>query len=538
MIKHKLEKDLKRAVEALGYKSTDIVCDICQNSSFGDYTSNIALQLAKQNLENGKQTPLEIANEIISNLGDLSYLDRIEIKPPGFLNFFVKKEILAVDINEILESGENYGKNDFGKGKKVQVEFISANPTGPLTLANGRGGATGDTLANVLKVSGFEVDREYYVNDTGNQVRVLGDSVKAKAGKIEDQEDYYQGEYIQDLAQKFASDLDSSSQELGHKVADYLLETEIKPAVEKMGIKFDEFYSERNLHESGLIQKTADLLEEKGLAYEKDGALWFKSAQFGDEKDRVLITSEGVRGKREPTYLMPDIVHHLEIFKRGYSRRINILGADHHSYIVRLKQSVEAITKTEWMDFILIQMVKLFKDGKEFRMSKRKGNFATLDELLEAVGKDAVRFFFLTSDPNTQMNFNLDLAKEKSNKNPVYYVQYAHARMANILNKSQKPKVKGQNYGVLINKSELELIKYLMEYPELVKDLAKTYQVHKLTTYATKLADLFHKFYENCRVLNAETEELQEARFSLVKAGKIVLGNTLALMGIDAPERM
>lgn len=552
MIKQQLLKDLKRAIEKLGFPSSDTLLYIPQNPSFGDYSTNSALQLAKLKLTTGQQpasqsakrgeSPEEIANKIISNLNDLYYLSKIEVAGPGFINFFIKEEFISQEVREILEKGEDFGKNDLGKHQKIQVEFISANPTGPLTLANGRGGALGDTLANVLAWSGYLVEREYYVNDTGNQVRLLGESVLAAAGKIEAKPEHYQGGYVKELAKKFKDNLTLPALELGQLLADYLLEQEIKPAIQHLGIKFDEYYSERSLHEKGLIQKTADLLEEKGLAYEKEGALWFKSSQFGDEKDRVLITSEKIGGRVEPTYLMPDIVHHLEVFKRGYIRRVNILGADHHSYVVRLKQSVEAVIKTEWMDFILIQMVKLIKDGKEFRMSKRAGTYVTLDTLLEAIGKDAVRFFFLMYDPSSHISLDLDLAKEKSKKNPLFYVQYAHARMVNILNKtdvaSQASQTSSGEAKLLNHPTELVLIKYLMQFPDLVKEIARTYQVHHLTGFAIKLADLFHRFYENCQVLKAETDNLRMARLNLVLASKIVLANTLRLMGIEAPERM
>ncbi len=544
MIKQQLVGDLKKAVEDLGlpadrqvFKTIDIVCDIPQNSSFGDYTSNIALQLAKQKSEKGKQTSQEIANKILENLRTLPYLDKIEVAGPGFINFYIKDEILVKSLEVILKEGEDFGKSDFGKGKKIQVEYISANPTGPLTLANGRGGSLGDTLANVLSWNGFEVNREYYVNDTGNQIRILGESVLSAAGKIESKEEHYQGEYIKELAVKFVDKLDLESQELGYILADYLMDHEIKPAIKKMGIKFDEYYSERSLHERDLIQKTVKLLEEKGLSYKKDGAVWFKSSQFGDEKDRVLMTSVDVRGRAEPTYLLPDIIHHLEMFKRGYVKRINFLGADHHSYVVRLKLSVEAITKTEWLDFVLFQMVKLIKNGQEVRMSKRAGTYVALDELLQTIGKDEIRFFFLMYDMHTHMNFDLDLAKEKSQKNPVYYVKYAHARMSNILNKAD---VGSQaSLGVAkLNHLELSLIKHLVQFPDLIAEIAETYHVHKLTAYVIKLADLFHKFYESCRVLNAETDDLKKSRLALVSACKIVLGNTLKIMGIEAPERM
>ncbi|MFA5932456.1 MAG: arginine--tRNA ligase [Microgenomates group bacterium] len=538
MVKQQLESDLKKAVLDLGYKIDDIVCDIPQNSSFGDYTSNIALQLSKLKSENGKQTPQVIAKEIIEKLGKLDYLDKTEVAGPGFINFFIKGESLAKQVSEILEKGEGFGKGGKKDNKIIDVEFISANPTGPLTLANGRGGAIGDTLANVLSFLGYQVHREYYVNDTGNQVRLLGEATLAAAGKVESKEEHYKGEYIKDLAKKFSDKLDLDPQQLGHLLADHLLDNEIKPAISRLGISFDEYYSERSVYERGLIEKTADILKKKGVAYEKDGALWFKSTEFGDEKDRALITSiQGGRGKEEPTYFMADIAHHEEVLSRGYFKKINILGADHFGYADRIKGAADALGFKGKVDIIFMQFVRLFKGGTEVRMSKRAGTFVTLDELLEQVSKDVARFFFLMYSPDTHIDFNLDLAKEQSNKNPVFYVQYAHVRMANILTKAET-KFDKPNLDLLTTTAELELIKYLTGFPELILEIGDSYSVHKLTTYSARLADLFHKFYESCRVLNAETEDLKVARLALVKACKIVLGNSLNIMGIEAPERM
>lgn len=550
MVKQQLLGDLKKVVGDLGFSTNDIIISIPGKEAFGDYSTNIALQLSKQKTPDGKQPPKEIANNIVERLKSIDFaqdnFSEIKIAGPGFINFFIKPDVLAGQVEGIIEAGGDYGKNNIGKGQKVEVEFISANPTGPLTMANGRGGALGDTLANILSWSGYLVDREYYVNDTGNQVRLLGESVLAVAGKIGLKEEHYQGEYIKDLAEKFKNKLDLDPQSLGHLLADYLLENEIKPAVERLGIHFDEFYSERSLYERGLIEKTIQLLKEKGLAYEKDGALWFKSSKFGDEKDRVLITSESARGSEDPTYLMPDIAHHLDVFGRSYVKRVNILGADHHSYVARLTAAMRALGFDGKLDFILIQMVKLFQDGQEVKISKRAGTFVTLDELLGQVGKDVARFFFLMYAPQSHIIFDLDLAKEQSNKNPVYYVQYAHARMSNILKKvegsaqgqalhaSARPGLAGE----LGHPAELALIKHLVQFPDLVEEAAQNYQIHQLTFYSTKLADLFHKFYENCRVINAESDALKEARLTLVRAAKITLGNALRLMGIEAPERM
>lgn len=554
MIKQQIQEMIKRSVAELGYHLDDIVCDISENPSFGDYSTNVALQLAKLKQIVGKQTSTEIAKELIShlrNLGDLSYLDKIEVAGNGFINFFVKPGVLAQDLEYILKTDKDFGKNDLGQGKKVQVEFISANPTGPLTLANGRGGALGDTLANVLIYSGYEVEREFYVNDTGNQVRLLGASIKAILGLTEPADNHYQGEYVKDLADKLfgsqAAKLDLAridDLELGHMAADYLMEQEIKPAIERLGIKFDEFFSEKSLHQSDGLDKAIKLLSQHNLSYQQEGALWFKSTQFGDDKDRVLITSETETGISRPTYYLTDIAYHLQVFTEGFDKKINLWGADHHSYVVRLKAVMEALGYQDRLDILLMQMVKLYRNGQEVRMSKRAGNFVTLDELLDVVSADVARFFFLMYSPNSHINFDLDLATEQSEKNPVYFVQYAHARMANIIKKgiSEQGLVNSQkgdqNLGLLTGKYEIDLIKHLLEFPDLVLAVAKSYQVNHLTTYVIALADLFHKFYEHCPVLTADSDSLIAARLGLVKSGMIVLSNTLDLMGVNAPERM
>lgn len=537
MVKKQLENDLKQAVEELGFKSSDIVVSTSQNVLFGDYTTNIALQLAKQEVGEGEQSPVEIAKKIIAKLGNPEYLQKAEIAGPGFINFFIKPQVVAQQVKEILEAGENFGKSEVGKGQKVQVEFVSANPTGPLTLANGRGGAIGDTLANVLSWNGYQVNREYYVNDTGNQIRLLGESVLAAAGRIEPKETHYQGEYIKELVAKFQDKLEFNPQELGHFVADYLLEAEIKTALSKLGIKFDEYYSERSVYERGLMDNVVAKLKEKDMAYVSDGALWFKSTELGDEKDRVLMTSEEGRGRQEPTYFLADIAHHLDDLSKGYSKRINILGADHHDYAKRIVWAMEALGYKNIIEVILMQMVKLFKDGQEVRMSKRAGNFVTIDDLLSQVDKDVARLFFLMYAPDSHINFDLDLAKERSNKNPVFYVQYAHARLSNILEKVEE---KEGNFdpALLIHPAEQELIKQLVLFPKILEEVGRGYQVQKLPAYAITLADLLHKFYENCRVIGAESLELEKSRIALVKASKNVLGRSLNLMGVSAPDRM
>lgn len=440
MIKVRLGEDLKQVIKDLKFQPpTDIVVSTSPKPSFGDYTTNVALELAKQSAVGSRQSAVEIANKIKAGLKSCPLahgLVKIEVVPPGFINFFIKKEVLAGEVGEILAKGKDFGKNDLGKGKKVQVEFISANPTGPLTLAGGRGGVLGDTLANVLSYSGYQVEREYYVNDTGNQVRLLGESVRASAGKIEPSPDHYQGKYVKDLVKKFPKKLDLGSQELGHILADYLLESFVKPAIQRLGIKFDQFFSERSLYPDH-INRALSLLEKSSFSYEKEGAVWFKSTSFGDEEDRVLLTSGQTRGKEEPTYFLSDVAYHLEVLERGFDLKINVWGADHHGYVKRIQAALVALGFKNRLKIILMQFVKLIKKGKEVKMSKRAGIYVTLDELLDEVGKDVIRFFFMMYDPNSHISFDLDLAKERNQKNPVFYVQYAHARVAGILRKQK-----------------------------------------------------------------------------------------------------
>lgn len=540
MLKHQLETELEKVVQGLGFTApTDTVISISQNPQFGDYSSNIALQLANQKSKEGLQSPLEIAKQIIRHLGHPIYLERVEIAGPsaggGFINFFVKPDYLAQDIKEVLDQGDKFGQSDRGKGKKVQVEFISANPTGPLTLANGRGGAVGDAIGNMMELNGYQVEREYYVNDTGNQVRTLAESVLAAAGKAEKKPEHYQGEYVYELASKFADQLELETQQLGHLLADYLMENEIKPAIKKLGIKFDNFYSERSLYPDK-INQALDELKAKDAVYEKDGAVWFKSEELGDEKDRVLMTSVQGRGRAEPTYFLGDIAYHLDTYARGIDKKINVWGADHHGHAIKMKKALEKIGYSGKLEVIIMQMVRLFKEGREVRMSKRAGTFVTLGELLTEVSSDVAKFFFLMYAPSTHINFNLDLAKERSEQNPVYYVQYAHARMCSILSKVGK--ITKADLTLLTYPQEQLLIKHLLDFPDLVTELTKTLQVHQLTSFAISTADLVNKFYEACPVLYAGNEELVAARVRLVQAARIVLANCLRLLGVSTPERM
>ncbi len=443
---------------------------------------------------------------------------------PIFLNFFVKDEYLQNQLPVVLKEKNKFGGLKLGKNKKINVEFISANPTGPLTLGNGRGGFCGDVLAKVLEKAGYEVKREYYINDTGAQIKKLGHSV------IGDSEAVYKGKYIDDLRKKIKG---SNPEKVGEQSAKIILEKMIKPSVKKMGIKFDKWFSEKTLYKGSGVDKVIDKLTKRGFTYESEGAVWFKSKDLGDDKDRVLVRTDGIK-----TYFASDIAYLKNKFNRGFDKAVIFLGADHYGYVARLKAAAHALGfNKDDIDAIVMQLVRLFEKGKEVRMSKRTGIYVTIDELINEVGLDVSRFFFLMISPNTHLNFNLDLAKEKSEKNPVFKVQYAHARISSIIKKSKNLKPETKNLKLLKEPSELELIKQLIRFSEIVEDIVKDYQVQRLPQYAMDLADSFHKFYEKCQVISKD-KELTKARLSLIFATKVVLKNTLELMGVSAPEKM
>ena len=547
-LKNLIEKSIKKLQKEDVFSAFDIpeiIIEIPENNTYGDYSTNVAMVLAKV----VKKSPMETAQSLESGImnQELGIFEKIEVVKPGFINFFISEEYLQKHVAEILKQKDKFGQLKIGKSKKINVEFISANPTGPLTLGNGRGGFGGDVLANVLGKAGYKVTREYYINDAGEQVRKLSHSV------LGDEEAVYKGNYILDLRKRlkektcpsgsaFVAEATLAKEEvmkLGKKAADLILKEMIMPTVKKMSIKFDRWFYESELYKSKEVEKNLDYLKKKKLAYEKDGALWFKSTEFGDDKDRVLIKADG-----EKTYLASDVAYLKNKFKRGFKKLIFIWGADHFGYIGRIKAAAEALGYgKDKIEIIIMQLVKLFENGREVRMSKRTGVYVTLDELIDEVGLDVARFFFLTRSPDSHLNFDLDLAKEQSEKNPVYYVQYAHARICSIIKKlnikyqKSKIQIKNQNLKLLNHPSELGLIKQLIRLPEVIKETAKDYQVQRLPQYAVDLATAFHQFYCDCRVISGD-KNLTQVRLGLVLATKIVLKNTLDLMSISAPEKM
>lgn len=525
MIREKIKNSIKKSIKELQKKKKlldftlpEIEIEHPERKSYGDYASNIAILIGKQT----KKNPLEIANVLSSRLKSKLFA-KVEVKKPGFINFFLSELFLENQVKEILKEKGKFGNLKIGRDKKIQVEFISANPTGPLTIGNARGGPFGDVLANVLKKAGFRVEKAYYINDHGMQVLALGHSV------LKDKEAKYRGEYIDYLHKKIKG---KDPYKVGQMAAKIIVKEMIRKTTDKMGIKYDEWFSETELYKSKKVDKVLELLKRKKLIYEKEGAWWFKSSKYGDKRDRVVIKADG-----QKTYLAGDLAYHKYKFEqKRFDKVINIWGADHYGDVSGLQAGVKALGHPGKLDIILLQFVTILEKGEKKRMSKRRGIFITMDELLKQVGPDVVRFLFLQKSAGTHLNFDLSLAKEQSEKNPVYYVQYANARIESILRKSKK-EIKDGNLKLLHHPSELALIKELVRFPEIVADTAKDYQVQRLPQYAIDLATSFHRFYRDCKVLS-EDEDLKKARLSLISATKIVIKNTLDLMGISVPEKM
>jgi arginyl-tRNA synthetase len=461
----------------------------------------------------------------------------VKVEGAGFINFYLSEKYFYAQLEDIISVGENFGRLDYGKKIKVLIEFVSANPTGPLSVAHARQAAVGDVLANILKFLGYKVKREYYLNDEGNQIDILGESIKLRlkelAGeKIEFPGNYYQGEYIYEIAKKFTVH-SSQSKVLADYGVKYILKI-IKKELDDFGVKFDYWYSQKKLRQSGKIKKGLDFLKQKGFLFEQDGALWFKSTQFGDDKDRVVVKSDG-----SYTYLAPDIAYHQDKFKRGFSWLINLWGPDHHGYISRLKAAVKALGKDPGsVSIIIVQLASVFRAGVQIQMSTRRGQYITLREVLDEVGADAARFFFLMRRTSSHLDFDLEVAKKQTPENPVYYVQYAHARICSILRNSRKKiKLKGADLNLLKEKEELELIKKLWQFSYVLDICLKTQDPYLLTVYLQEVAESFHRFYDRHRVLG-ESEPLTKARLLLIEATRIVLANSLGLLRISRPQRM
>ena len=527
-----------------------VTVEIPGDRAHGDLATNAAMSSARA----FRLPPRRIADAILAHLQlENTYLERAEVAGPGFLNFFLSPAFYAASVGEVLAQGDTFGRSDFGGGKKVMVEFVSANPTGPMHMGNARGGALGDCLAAVLDAAGYDVWREFYINDAGNQIEKFGLSLDIRYQQLflgdkapELPEDAYHGDDIRVHAQGYAalhgdSLLEVSEEERRKALVAYALPLNIDKMqrdLKKYRIVYDQWFHESVLHNSGEVKEVIDLLTEKGLTYEKDGALWYKASENGGEKDEVLVRANG-----NPTYFAADIAYHRNKFRRGFDTCIDVWGADHHGHVARMKGAMDAIgLDGDQLQVVLIQLVRLMRDGEVVRMSKRSGKAIQLADLLDEVPVDAARFFFNLREANTRMDFDLDLAVEQSASNPVYYVQYAHARICSIFKNLAADGISPRDCTrdelcLLTEPEEKELIRYLAGYPGEIVAAAKTYDPARMTRYCMELATLFHKFYNACRV-KGEDEPLMQARLSLCAATRHTLENALTLLKIDAPESM
>lgn len=525
-----IKQAVKEAINASGLKWTENLIKLEKSvlEQHGDYSLPL-FGLAKNNTK----SPLEISEVLVKSAK--SDFFKADFLYPGYLNFTLSDQFLQNYLNYILQENDKFGSNSIGGGKKAQVEFISANPTGPITLGNGRGAFYGDVLANVLEFSGYDVEREFYINDAkhSGQIRALGLAAQGKS------EEYQKAlHYIEDKI-NFGELNKIDEEEAGFKIARDIQEKNKSFIEEKLKIKFDKWFSEENnLYETGEVEAAQNLLQARGLTEEKEGAFWLKSSEFGDDEDRVLVRSNG-----EPTYFLTDIAYHLNKFKRGFDTVIDFWGADHHGHKKRMFLALKALGEyPKRIEVIIMQLVRLIEKGKEKKMSKRKGDFITLEELIDEVGLDAARFFFLFSSPNKHLNFDLDLVKKQSSENPVYYVQYAFARISSILAKSgitkdEAAKFNSNNFSLLVSPSELSLIRKMIYFPELIESIVRDYGVFALPHYTIDLARSFHHFYHSDKVLT-DDKEITEARLALIQGAGIVFKNCFKLMGIEAKEKM
>ena len=538
--------------------------------SHGDFSCNAAMASAKALKSNPRAIGQMIAEAAIL---DGTAFEKIEVAGPGFLNFFISPSWFNETVGEVISSGSDYGKTELGKGKRVLVEFVSANPTGPMHIGNARGGALGDSLSSVLQYAGYEVEREFYVNDAGNQIEKFGKSLSIRYLQIADKnnadiiasfgddvcagifadeehfpmpEDVYKGVDIIEHAYNFYkmhkdSFADADEETRKSALVEYALPLNIEGLerdLKKYRIVYDTWFKESTLHANGAVKQIVDMLTEKGQTYEKDGAIWFKASDFGDDQDRVLVRANGI-----PTYFVPDIAYHYnKLVTRGFDKAVDILGADHHGYIARMKAALTALgVDANKLDIVIMQMVMLVRNGETVKLSKRSGKAITLSTLLDEVPIDAARFFFNLRDPNTHLEFDLELAIEESSSNPVFYVQYAHARICSILRRMEEEGTGYRNIPVselnYSHPAELALIRHIAALPDCINEAAKDYNPSKITKYLCDLAQLFHKFYDNCKIKGEEDNTLQ-SRLSLCVATKTVFKNLLDLLKVDAPEKM
>ncbi len=528
------------AKKAFGLDLTpeEITIEIPKRKEQGEYSTNLAMKLARTL----HRKPADIAKDLVDAIDDPS-IEKAEIAGPGFINFTMASDEYSRIIPEILEKGSDFGQLP-DKGIKVNLEYVSANPTGPLHLGHARGAAWGDAASRIMKKAGYDVTREYYINDAGNQIANLAKSLWARYAQAHGQEaeigqDGYMGEDVRIKAEELARDypniyLEPSEENLkffARQGIDYEL-ANIRKDLGRFRVDFDVWSSEQALRDSGKVDSALEKIEKNGYTYEQDGALWFKTTEFGDTKDRVLRKANG-----SYTYLVPDIAYHNDKYQRGFDRLVDFFGADHHGYIPRLKAAMATLgNDPDALDVDIIQMVRMVRNGEEVKMSKRLGNADTIADLLDLVGTDAARYFFVSRALDTHFDFDLDLAVSQSNENPVYYAQYAHARICSILRNANYPAP--QDFSGLDNEKEIELLKVLAEYPSVVEQTGRTRQVHRMTHYIQNLASKFHSFYSACKVNDPENPELSAKRIALLQAVQIVLADALSLIGVSAPESM
>ena len=543
----RLQEILAGALHKLNCPTCEIIIKSPREESFGDLATPLAMLLAKPL----KKSPKKIAQEIIDALDEKDTFEKIEIAGPGFINFTFSKSYLCNEIKNLLEKGSVYLRADVGKGKRIQIEFISANPTGPLHLGHGRGAAMGAALANLLGAGGYRVEKEYYLNDAGRQVEILGLSVfaayKALLGVDSPfPEDGYRGEYIKTIAQEITRTsgnkyLNSEFEEVKNIFTDFsykLILEEIKKDLKEFGVIFDTWQSEKELFENGEVEKAINDLSSKGYIYERDGAQWFKASEFGDEKDRVIKKQDGAF-----TYFTSDIAYHRKKIERKFDELINIWGADHHGYIPRMQAVIQALGYPKnSLKVLLVQMVTLLRGGKPVQMSKRAGEFVTLKEVIDEVGADTTKFIFLTRSAESHLEFDLEVAKAQSSENPVFYVQYANARINSIFSHAREQgieenKLSNANLSLLIAPEEIRLIKKLLAYPAVFENAVITHEPHKITFYLQELAGLFHPYYHKYKVVT-ENKDLTIARLALCEAIRVVLKDGFAILGLSAPEKM
>jgi len=546
---NKIENILKEVLQLAIEKTfdyqiniSDVFIELPKDKGHGDYATNVAMQLAKIL----KQSPQAIATAIIENLDlEKGNIESCETAGPGFINFIIKSDSLTSIIKTVLLENDKYGSSDFGKKEKYNLEFVSANPTGDLHPGHARGAAMGDSVARIMEFAGYDVTREYYINDAGSQITNMALSLQARylqhfGVDADIPEDGYKGKDIIDIAERLAKEVEDKYVKLPPKESlNYFREygliiglEKIKNTLEAFRVKYDVWSSEQSIYDNGLVEESLKRLKALNVTYSKDGALWLKTTNFGDDKDRVLVKSDGTY-----TYLTPDIAYHMDKFDRGFDKLVDFLGADHHGYINRLKAAIAALGRNKNdLNVDIIQMVRMIKDNQEYKMSKRTGNALSLDDLVEEAGIDAMRYLFVSKAADSHMDFDIDMAVKQSNENPVYYVQYAHARLCSILRNVDDFK-EPDSYNLLVHKKETILMKQINEFTKVINEAAKSRQPHKICNYVCKLASLFHSFYGDCKVI-VEDKQLKNQRVALVRATKITIKNALDLIGVEAVERM